>query len=164
MLTAMLLMLAVQEPPTIVWAEPMAQTEAGAEIAAPLPELPAWALADPYGYERAECSPLVRKEPSMEGCQARVRAELAAHLGDRLPEGMQGPTLTDCSPQPGGAYDIACNAPRRERATTTLAAPRDCANRPERGPDGRVVWTDRCQPEPGERDGLTIPLFGSRDR
>lgn len=75
----------------VVWQTPPPPIPAAAPSAptADLPPLPDFARADPYGYERAECSPLIRKaEESMEACQARVRMTLAAHLGDALPAGM----------------------------------------------------------------------------
>ncbi|MES2835498.1 MAG: hypothetical protein V4707_12410 [Pseudomonadota bacterium] len=65
---------------TIAWSEPAPVVEAPA--VAPPPPLPAWALADPFGWERAQCSPMIRKDATLEACQARVRTDLAANLGD----------------------------------------------------------------------------------
>lgn len=43
----------------VVWnAPPPAPTEAPTVAA---PSIPDWARADPFGYERSECSPLIRK-------------------------------------------------------------------------------------------------------
>ena len=61
------------------------------EAAAPadVPVIPDYARADPYGYERAECSPFVRRaDETMEACQQRVRTALAANLGGALPPGL----------------------------------------------------------------------------
>ena len=75
-------------PGQVVWQTPVPAEPAAAEAPAAIPTIPDWARADPYGYERSECSPLVRKaEESMEACQARVRTALAANLGDDLPVG-----------------------------------------------------------------------------
>ena len=49
-----------------------------ASSAGPLPE---WAKADPFAFERARCSALVRGETPLNVCQAEVR---------RLLEGVSG--------------------------------------------------------------------------
>ena len=47
-------------PGQVVWQEPAPPEPVVAEAPA-APALPDWARADPYGYERSECSPLMRK-------------------------------------------------------------------------------------------------------
>ena len=57
-----LLLLAQQAAPTVVWEAPPA-----AEAPPPRPahNVPEWGLADPFGYERARCSPcLLYTSPS----------------------------------------------------------------------------------------------------
>jgi hypothetical protein len=152
-------------PGAVVW-----QTDAPPQTlasAAPAPStLPDWAVADPFAWERSQCSPLVRRDPSLEVCQARVRGDLAAALGDRLP-----PALTPagvpvpCAPAKGddGDYPVQCGAPERQTAQT--AAPQDeiCESRPSRQGNS-VAFVNECRPagQP-ERQGLSIKLFGDRD-
>ncbi|MEC8457624.1 MAG: hypothetical protein VXZ43_12000, partial [Pseudomonadota bacterium] len=64
-----LLLLAQQAAPTVVWEAPPA-----AEAPPPRPAhtIPEWGLADPFGYERARCSPQLRGARSLEVCQAEV--------------------------------------------------------------------------------------------
>ncbi|HRJ64500.1 MAG TPA: hypothetical protein PLR59_09150, partial [Brevundimonas sp.] len=73
----------------VVWETPAPVEAAQPVAAADIPAIPDSARADPYGYERAECSPLIRSSrETLEACQARVRVILAAHLGDALPAGL----------------------------------------------------------------------------
>ena len=89
MLVALVTVLMLQQaPPAIVWSTPVEPVVEAP--AAPPPPIPDWARADPFGYERSECSPLIRKaEESQDACQARVRLALAANLGDALPAGLK---------------------------------------------------------------------------
>lgn len=150
-------------PGGVVWEQPASPTPTAEAPAAPVPDLPDWAKADPFGWERAQCSPLVRGDEEMTTCQARVRADLFAVLGDDLPEGLKpSPTPLDCGPQPDGNYALACNAPRREPAIQQ-APEQDCRTRPQRQGSGGVAWTQDCRPlSSGEQDGLRIRL-GGRD-
>src|SRR5690606_23078075 len=85
-------------PGPVVWATPV---EPVVEALAPAaPALPEPARADPYGYDRAECSPYVRpSSESQEDCQQRVRLALAADLGEALPAGLR-PDANRCRPEP----------------------------------------------------------------
>ena len=98
----------------------------------------------------------------METCQARVRGDLQAALGDDLPDGLRtSPRLTDCSPQPDGAYALACNAPRPEPAIRPVVE-QDCRTRPQRQGES-MAWTQDCRPlTSNEQDGLRIRI-GGRD-
>mgnify|MGYP002652497433 CR=1 FL=1 len=80
---AFALLILQQIAPTVVWDAPA--PEAVVETPAPPPEhnVPAWGLADPFGFERARCSPLVRGQKSMAECQTEVREQLAK-LADSL--------------------------------------------------------------------------------
>ena len=149
-------------PGGVVWEQP-ATPAAAATPAAPLPDLPDWAKADPFAWERAQCSPLVRGAEDINACQGRVRADLFAVLGDDLPEALRpSAQMTDCSPQPDGNYALACNAPRREPAIRQ-APEQDCRTRPQRQGSGGVGWTQDCRPlSSSEQEGLRIRL-GGRD-
>lgn len=166
MLTAVIVAVAAFQsaPGTVVWEQPAAPEPAAAVAPAqPLPDLPGWAKADPFAWERAQCSPLVRGPEEMGACQARVRADLFAVLGDDLPEGLRPSIqMTDCSPQPDGNYALACNAPRREPAIRP-APELDCRSRPQRQGSGGVAWTQDCRPlSSSDQDGLRVRL-GGRD-
>jgi hypothetical protein len=75
MIAAFALLLFQQPLPTVVW-EGAAPAPMG-ETPAPRVQhsVPAWGLADPFGFERARCSPLVRGAKSIETCQAEVREQ-----------------------------------------------------------------------------------------
>ena len=60
--------------------------------------LPAWALTNPFGYERAQCSPLVRGAEALDVCQGRVRRQLAEALGEDLPPALRPATVENCRP------------------------------------------------------------------
>lgn len=156
--------LAAQSAPgAVVWEQPTAPDPAPPALAAPLPDLPDWAKADPFAWERAQCSPLVRGAEDMGDCQARVRADLFAVLGDDLPEALRpSAQLLDCGPRPDGNYALACNAPRREPAIRQ-APEQNCRTRPERQGSGGVAWTQDCRPlSSDDQEGLRIRL-GGRD-
>ena len=150
----------------VVWETPPPRP-AGTVATAPPPPIPDSARADPYGYERAECSPLVRKaDDSMEACQARVRVALAAHLGDALPAGLAPAGAPDeCRREAAGdRYALQCGAPARPDRPAAVLAERSCETRPRAQPQGGVAWTEECRPANGvrEEEGLTLRL-GGRD-
>ena len=149
-------------PGAVVWETPAQSAPAADAVTAPLPDLPDWARSDPFAWERAQCSPLVRGDEAMGACQARVRADLFAVLGDELPEALRpSQEPLDCGPQPDGNYALACNAPRREPAIRQ-APEQDCRTRPQRQGQG-VAWTQDCRPlSSGEQEGLRVRL-GGRD-
>ena len=166
MTTALLFALVLQQAaPGVVWSDdPPAPVEEVA-AAAPVPALPAHALADPYGWERSQCSPFIRKDEPLEHCQARVRVTLAAVLGDRLPEGLRpSKALENCTPgTAANGYAMQCGA----RPVAALGAPapleKVCDNRPQRTPSGALAFNSECRPAAGEaraQDGLRIRLGG----
>ena len=128
----------------VVWETPTPVEAAQPVAAVDLPPIPDSARADPYGYERAECSPLIRsREETLEACQSRVRVILAGHLGAAL----------------------QCGAPARADRPTAVLEERNCETRPRAQPQGGVAWTEECRPASGRReedDGLKIRL-GGRD-
>jgi hypothetical protein len=156
----------------------MQQVVWGAPAAAPAPEpepapasaastLPDWARADPFAWERSQCSPLIRAaDEGADACQARVRAGLRAELGeDALPAAMRTQPMEECGPAgEAGRYQTQC-LPRERTAQATPTAPpeRRCEVRPQRtGRDGAVGFQEVCEPRPGEQQGLRINL-GGRD-
>lgn len=148
----------------VVW-----ETQAPTVEAAPVrevPPIPDSARADPYGYERAECSPLIRKSSeSMDVCQQRVRVALAANLGAALPAGLAPVGATDeCRQEASGdRYALQCGAPQRADRPTAPLQERTCETRPRAQANGGVAWTEECRPESGRGDdGLTVRL-GRRD-
>lgn len=164
MLTAAVLSaLLLQQAATgqVVWSTPVEPVTAVA--AAPAPPIPDWARADPFGYERSECSPLIRAATeSMEACQTRVRFALAANLGDSLPEGLR-PTgsLDNCRQEAAGdRYAVQCGAPSRPDRPATAMQERVCESRPQARAQGGVAWTEECRPASGQREegGLKINL------
>ena len=166
MTTALLLALALQQAaPAVVWSDdPPVPVEEPAP-ATPVPNLPALALADPYGWERSQCSPFIRKDEPLEHCQARVRVALAAVLGDRLPDGLRpSAALENCTPgTAANGYAMQCGP----RPVAAMGAPtpleRVCDNRPQRAASGAIAFNSECRPEPGEAhepEGLRIRLGG----
>ena len=165
MMTALLFALMLQQAaPAVVWSDdPPAPVETVA--AAPVPVLPAHALADPFGWERSQCSPFIRKDEPLEHCQARVRVTLAAVLGDRLPDGLRpSAALENCTPgTAANGYAMQCGP----RPVATLGAPapleKVCDSRPQRTPSGALAFNNDCRPAPGEAretEGLRIRLGG----
>ena len=152
----------------VVWDTPAPVEPVEAIAAADLPAIPDSARADPFGYERAECSPLIRNaEESLEACQARVRVSLATHLGAALPAGLAPAGATDeCRQEAAGdRYALQCGAPARADRPTTPLEERTCETRPRAQPQGGVVWTEECRPATGGRapdEGLRVRL-GGRD-
>ena len=152
----------------VVWETPAPVAPAEAVAAIDLPAIPDSARADPWGYERAECSPLIRSsQESLETCQARVRVTLAAHLGDALPAGLIPAGAPDeCRQEAAGdRYALQCGTPVRATRPTAVLEDRSCETRPRVQPRGGVAWTEECRPASGPRednDGLKVRL-GGRD-
>lgn len=153
----------------VVWQAPAPPEPVAVETPAAAPAIPDWARSDPYGYERSECSPLVRgADESMEACQARVRSALAANLGDALPVGLAAGVAADnCRQEAAGdRYALQCGAPSRSGPATARLVDRTCETRPRAQREGGVNWTEECRPadgsEPAE-DGLRIRLGGDDD-
>lgn len=162
MLTALATALVLQQ--AVVWETPAPAAEAEpVEIAAPVSDLPAWALADPFAWERSQCSPLVSREP-VDVCQSRVRVELAAALGDRLPAGLRPvgePVPCLATPGDDGAYPVQCGLPERQAAATVTPTVPDCRSRPQRQ-GGSVAFVTDCRPQGESQGGLSFRL-GGRD-
>lgn len=160
MLTAFALAMVLQQ--AVVWETPAPALEAEpVEIAAPVSDLPAWALADPFAWERSQCSPLVSREP-LDVCQARVRVELSAALGDRLPAGLRPagePVPCLATPGDDGAYPVQCGLPERQAAATVTPTIPDCRPRAERQ-GGSVAFVTDCRPDDARSRGFSINLFG----
>jgi len=134
--------------------------------ALPAPTIPDWGLADPFAWERSQCSPMIRKDASMELCQARVRTDLAAALGDKLPAGLQPGGVEGCRQVSNGAggYELTCTPPRREMAASAAPVAEVCEERPSATGSGGVNFERRCTPATGPapaRDGLTFKLGGN---
>ena len=149
---------------SVVWETPAPPPEAEpAPVAAPVSNLPAWALADPFGWERSQCSPLVSREP-LDVCQARVRAELSAALGDRLPAGLRPagePVPCLATPGDDGKYPVQCGTPERQTAAAVTPTVPDCRPRAVRQ-GGSVAFVTDCRPEGASSQGLSFRL-GGRD-
>ena len=160
MLTAFALAMVLQQ--AVVWETPAPAPETEpVEIAAPVSDLPAWALADPFAWERSQCSPLVSREP-LDVCQARVRVELSAALGDQLPAGLRPagePVPCLATPGDDGAYPIQCGLPERRAAATVTPTIPDCRPRAERQ-GGSVAFVTDCRADDAGSRGLSINLFG----
>ncbi len=160
MLTVFAMAMVLQQ--TVVWETPAPAPEAEpVEVSAAVTDLPAWALADPFGWERSQCSPLVSREP-LDVCQTRVRAELSAALGDRLPAGLRPagePVPCLATPGDDGAYPVQCGVPERQSAATVSPTIPDCRPRAQRQ-GGSVAFVTDCRAESSESRGLSINLFG----
>lgn len=169
MLTAAVLSaLMLQQAATgqVVWSAPVEPAPVVATAVSP--PIPDWARADPFGYERSECSPLIRNasEP-METCQNRVRFALAAHLGEALPAALR-PTgsLDNCRQEAAGdRYALQCGA--QARAVPGGADLRDkvCTTRPVGTREGGMTYREECTVggQPVREQGLRINLGGGRD-
>ena len=150
-------------PGQVQWTTPIAPPVQAP--AAPRPALPEAARADPYGYERAECSPYVRpSSETLEACQFRIRSALAADLGAGLPDGLKpAADREQCRPDPQtGGFALNCNSARSVPAGPDLTE-RRCETRPTRLPQGGVAYTENCtSTRPGEEEsqGLRIRLGG----
>ncbi|MBB5746622.1 hypothetical protein GGR13_002226 [Brevundimonas variabilis] len=121
------------------------------------PTLPDWAIADPFAWERSQCSSLVRGAVSLGACQARVRTELAANLGDALPPALKPTGLEgECLPTDNAAtgFAVSCAPQRRERAV--VFAPRSaCVKTVPSAP--AKVWSPGSRPA-ALQAGRLIPV------
>ena len=162
MLTVLSLVLALQQATGFVaWTEPVPAALPVAETVA-RPDLPDWAIADPFGWERSQCSPLVRGEEPIEACQSRVRADLAVVLGDRLPAGLRpSDTPTPClaTPDATGAFPVECREPERRVAPSNPIQDQVCESRLRRE-GGAVAFVTECRPAGtyAERRGLSFRI------
>ena len=148
----------------VVWEAPAPADPLAIAAPAGIPAIPDSARADPYGYERAQCSPLVRRSgETMVACQTRVRAALAANLGDALPPGLAPAGAPDeCRlAAAGDRYALQCGAPDRPARAEVRPQEQTCESRPRARPEGGVAWTEECRPADGRaptQDGLRINL------
>lgn len=145
----------------VVWEAPPAAPPPAPVAVPPIPDS---ARADPYGYERSECSPLVRKaSETLEACQSRVRAALAANLGAALPAGLAPAGAPDqCRQEAAGdRYALQCGAPTRPALASVRPQEQICETRPQARAQGGIAWTEECRPADGRaptQDGLRIRL------
>lgn len=169
MLTAVVLALILQQaqPGHVVWSTP---APAPVETpAAPPPPIPDWARADPFGYERSECSPLIRSQvETMEACQSRVRTALAANLGSALPAGLAPSAVNteNCRQvaTDDGRYDMRCSTPVRAGQADTAPLERQCQRRRVTLPGGGSSFEEVCEPSRSdEQDGLRFRIGGDGD-
>jgi hypothetical protein len=150
----------------VVWETPAPAEPAAIVAPAAIPAIPDSARTDPYGYERAQCSPLVRRaDETLETCQTRVRAALAANLGDALPPGLAPVGSPDnCRQEAAGdRYALQCGAPGRTDRPAVALEERTCESRPRAQAQGGVAWTEECRPVSGRaepEEGLRIRLGG----
>lgn len=166
MLTAFALAVVLQQAPgAVIWREPTPEPPA---VATPAPArvpttLPDWALADPFGWERAQCNPMIRGRVPLDTCQARVRTELSAALGDQLPAALRpADEPVPCQQAPGanGAFEVQCGTPERQMAAQVAPTIQDCRSRPVRQ-GGSVSFQTDCRPDSQSREsGLSFRLFG----
>ncbi len=159
-----------QTAPGVVWrTAPPDPVAAQLATASTTPTLPAWALADPFGWERSQCSSLVRREETLVACQGRVRTELATNLGGALPPALSPAGLGgECTPTMGEAndYAVTCGPERREGAPDAGLQEQVCETRPQRQGSGGVSWAETCRPASSparENEGLTFQLGRDRD-
>lgn len=159
---------------TIAWNPPMtpptadegAPMEEAPAVAPGAPALPAWAMDDPYAWERSQCHPSRRGEEPMDRCQARVRIQLKAALGDRLPSGLQPEGVSNCRQisDGSGGYELTCSPEQRAMAGREMPPPEVCEERPRAVPGGGVTFERTCRPANAPaREGLSIRLFGGGD-
>lgn len=166
MTTALLFALMLQQTaPGVVWSDDPPPPVEEVVATAPVPVLPAHALADPYGWERSQCSPFIRKDEPLEHCQARVRVTLAAVMGDRLPDGLRpSAALENCTPgTAANGYAMQCGPRPVAALGTPTPLEKVCDNRPQRTPSGAIAFNSECRPAAGEArepEGLRIRLGG----
>lgn len=167
MLTAVVAALMLQQAAGMISWGPPIEPDPNAPVAAPAAPavvLPDWALADPFAWERSQCSPIIRKDVSMEMCQARVRTDLAATLGDRLPAALAPSGIEGCRQvtNPAGGYVLTCAPVRREMSASTAPVAEICEQRPTATGGGGVSFERRCTPATGPvaKDGLTFRRGG----
>lgn len=157
-----------QDPPgQIVWNETPADTVAPPAV--PPPPIPDWARADPYGYERSECSPMIRSaDETLEQCQVRVRFALSANLGAALPDGLKAADAPEACRQEaaGDRYALQCGAPTRADQPLNRIVEQACETRPQATPGGGVTWRETCRPADGSppaEEGLRFRIGGDDD-
>lgn len=159
---AFAVLLLQQSAPGVVWETP--PPAAPVEAAAPSHTVPEWGVADPFGYERARCSPLVRGDKPLAACQAEVRGQLALALGDALPEALRPAGMAgDCQMMQaaggGSAYAVQCGPQSRAVSASSLPQEQDCRSRPVEG-----GFSSECRPVNGKEDkGLSLRLWGDDD-
>jgi hypothetical protein len=151
----------------VVWETPLPSPPVEAVAPDDIPAIPDYARADPFGYERAECSPLVRKvEESMDACQQRVRVALAVNLGPALPAGLAPAAAAEnCRPEAeGDRYALQCGAPTRSAPPAPDLRVRSCTTRPSVTEGGAVSFVETCTVggEDVRDEGLRVRL-GGRD-
>ena len=128
----------------------------------PVPNLPPHAISDPFGWERSQCSPYIRKDESLQECQVRVRADLQAVMGAALPANLH-PTLGLEHCTPGNAengFKVECKPRQMVLPNRPNLDDRQCENQPSLQGDGRVIMQTVCrstgaQPTP---EGLSLTL------
>lgn len=161
---AFALLLLQQTAPSVVWEPPAAETAAETPIAAPRHTVPEWGLADPFGYERARCSPQLRGAKTLEACQAEVRGQLALALGEDLPDalrpaGMAGDCQMAQAGSGGSAYAVQCGPQSRTPAASSTPQEMDCRPRPVEG-----GFSSECRPvDEAESKGVSLRLWGGKD-
>lgn len=158
------LFLMQQPAPTIVWETPAPEVPAEAPAPAPQHNVPDWGVADPFGFERARCNPVIRGDKPLDVCQAEVRTQLALALGDKLPDALRPVGMADnCQMRrneaDGSAYAVLCAPPPRSTITSSVPQEMDCRSRPDRNGGG---FTSECRPVSGaEEKGASIKLWGN---
>lgn len=132
------------------------------EVKRPAATLPPHALSDPFGWERSQCSPYIRKDEPLEVCQVRVRSDLQAAMGEALPSALM-PTagLENCSPgNAENGFKIECKPRQMTLPNRPNLQDRHCENQPQRQPDGRVIIQSVCRSTateaPSSEGGLTL--------
>ena len=165
MIAAAFALILFQQPvPSVVWEasapDPVVETPAPTVQHS----VPAWGLADPFGFERARCSPLVRGAKSMETCQTEVREQLALAMGPDLPDalrpsGMAGDCQMIQANASGSAYAVQCGPQSRAASAPSALREMDCRPRPVEG-----GFSSECRPvDTTESKGVSITLWGDKD-
>lgn len=169
-LTALMALFQVAAGNGIVWQAPLdppVPARSTSEIAAPAPgepALPVWAVDDPYAWERSQCHPVMRGAEAMDHCQVRVRTQLKAALGGRLPSGLRPEAISTCrqASDGTGGYKLTCTPEQRTLTLRNAPAPEICDERPRAVPGGGVTFERVCRPDNApDREGLSIPIFRS---
>lgn len=157
------LFLMQQPASTIVWETPAPEPAADAPAPTPQHNVPDWGVADPFGYERARCNPVIRGDKPLDVCQAEVRSQLALALGDKLPDSLRPVGMTDScqmrrNEADGSSYAVLCATPSRPAAISSVPQETDCRSRPDRNGGG---FTSECRPLNAPEDkGATLRLWG----
>lgn len=147
-------------PAVVVWDAPAPVAAETPPAASSGPAVPEWGRADPFGYERARCNPMVRGDTPLETCQAETRNALAAALGDDLPDALRPPGMAgDCqmvqASEGGSDYALQCGDRPRGPVASAVPQEMDCRPRPDRG-----GFTSECRPVNAEEKGLKLRLWG----